>query len=245
MILMFTDFGWKGPYLGQLESVLRSEAPGVPVVNLMSDAPAFNPRAAAYLLNALTMDLPPRAVVVGVVDPGVGSVDREPVALAADGRWFVGPGNGLFNAIAAGAKAAQWHRIQWQPPRLSASFHGRDLFAPVAARLASGHPVELEAFDGPDLAGWDDDLEEVVYIDGFGNAMTGIRADGLDRGSHLKAGPHTLRWARTFSDRPEGAAFWYGNSLGLVEIAANKANAAEQLSLDIGTKIETLGPGKR
>ncbi|WP_303904274.1 SAM hydrolase/SAM-dependent halogenase family protein [Thiohalomonas denitrificans] len=245
MILMFTDFGWKGPYLGQMESVLRRDVPDIPIINLMSDAPAFNPKAAGYLLSALTAEAPAGAVILGVVDPGVGSSAREPVVLHADGRWFVGPGNGLFNAVAARADAAKWNRIQWQPPRLSVSFHGRDLFAPVAAGLASGHHVELEAFDGPDLAGWDGDLDEVVYIDGFGNAVTGIRADGLDRGSHLKAGPHTLRWARTFSDRPEGAAFWYGNSLGLVEIAANKANAAEQLSLDIGTKIETLGLRKR
>ena len=242
MILMFTDFGWNGPYLGQMEVVLRRAAPGVPVVNLMSDAPAFNPRAAAYLINALLPEIPSDAVVVGVVDPGVGSKAREPVVLRADDRWYVGPGNGLFNAIVREADAAQWYRIQSKPQRLSASFHGRDLFAPVAARLASGQPVELEAFEGPDLSGWATDLDEIVYIDGFGNAMTGIRGESLQQNTVLQLGARDIHWARTFSEVPEGEAFWYENSLGLVEIAANKASAAERLNLEIGVKIQSGSP---
>ncbi len=240
MILMFTDFGWKGPYLGQMETALRREAPDVPVVNLMSDAPAFNPKAAAHLLSALVTELTSGAVVVGVVDPGVGSSAREPVVLEADGFRFVGPGNGLFNTVAARAETVRWHRIQWKPQKLSSSFHGRDLFAPVGARLASALPVELESFAGPDVKGWARDLGEIIYIDGFGNAMTGIRGDSMDPGAVLVLGKRRLGWARTFSDVPDGEAFWYHNSLGLVEVAANRANAAEQLGLKVGTKVQSI-----
>ncbi|MDJ0611876.1 MAG: SAM-dependent chlorinase/fluorinase, partial [Kiloniellales bacterium] len=90
MILLFTDFGLEGPYLGQVRSVLHREAPGVPVIDLVADAPAFDPRAAAYLLAALAPAFPAGSLFLAVVDPGVGS-DRPALAIEAGGQWFVGP----------------------------------------------------------------------------------------------------------------------------------------------------------
>ena len=87
MILLFTDFGTDGPYLGQMTAVLAREAPGVPVIPLFSDAPAFDPRASAYLLAAYTREFPAGTVILGVVDPGVGS-PRKPLAVQAGGRWY-------------------------------------------------------------------------------------------------------------------------------------------------------------
>ena len=100
-------------------------------------APAMNPRASAYLLAALAPSIKGEASFVCVVDPGVGT-ERRALALRADGRWFVGPDNGLLDVVGRRAQAAEWWEITWRPEQLSATFHGRDLFAPVAAKLARG-----------------------------------------------------------------------------------------------------------
>ena len=98
MIVLFTDFGLSGPYVGQMKAVLHREAPGVAVVDLFADAPAFDPRRSAYLLAAYATEFPPPTVVLAVVDPGVGG-ERRPVVVEADGRRFVGSDNGLFELV--------------------------------------------------------------------------------------------------------------------------------------------------
>ena len=115
MIVMCTDFGEKGPYVGQLKAVLARAAPSVPVIDLMHDLPMFEQKAAAYLLAAMVSELPDDAVVLGVVDPGVGRTDRRPVVMRADGRWYVGPDNGLFAVIPKHAGASEWWEITWRP----------------------------------------------------------------------------------------------------------------------------------
>lgn len=242
MILVFTDFGRRGPYVGQVEAVLAEAAPGVPVVELLSDAPAFDPRASAYLLAALVEPLPAGAVVLAVVDPGVGG-PRRPMVLRAGGRWYVGPDNGLLALVARRAGDVSAWEITWRPERLSATFHGRDLFAPVAARLARGEPPPGEPLppgDGLVGADWPDDLAEIVYVDGYGNAATGLRAGRLAAGARLEVAGRILGRARRFGERPEGEAFWYENSYGLAEIAANRASAAAALGLAPGQAVRVL-----
>ena len=109
----------------------NSDASNVPVIDLLHDAPSFNVQASAHLLAALSMQIPPGSVTLAVVDPGVGG-PRDAVALEADGNWYIGPDNGLLSVLAVRAKACTYWRITWRPEKLSASFHGRDLFAPVA-----------------------------------------------------------------------------------------------------------------
>jgi S-adenosylmethionine hydrolase len=196
VIHLFTDFGLEGPYLGEMEAVLRRAAPEVPVVNLMADAPAFSPRPAAYLLAALAERLEPGDVLLGVVDPGVGS-ERLPVAVEADGRWFVGPDNRLFELVARRAGQLRTFAIAWRPARLSASFHGRDLFAPTAARLARGGTDGLEPAPLTRFPDWPDDVAEIVYVDRYGNAMTGLRAATLPPGAVLLAAGRRLPTAGT------------------------------------------------
>ena len=239
MIVLFTDFGVQGPYVGQMKAVLANVAPAAPVVDLMHDAPVFQHKAAAYLLAALVAPLPEDAVVLGVVDPGVGHRDRRPVAVRAGGRWFVGPDNGLFAVAARQAGASEWWEISWRPARLSNTFHGRDLFAPVAARIASGEAPPGRRFEADAAVGmdWLADLGEVVYVDRYGNAMTGIRASTLPTGAVLKVADVSVRQARTFSDVGTGEAIWYENSSGLVEVAMNQANAARVMGLRIGTPV--------
>jgi len=238
MIVLFTDFGLHGPYTGQMKAVLYREAPDTAVIDLFADAPAGNPRAAAYLLAAYAAWFPAGTVFLCVVDPGVGG-SRLAVVVEADERCYVGPGNGLFELVRRRAGEVRLWEIDWRPERLSASFHGRDLFAPVAAMLARGasvpgRPATSEADRRPD---WPDDLAEIVYIDHYGNALTGIRATVVPRAVELEANGRLLRRARTFSDLPPGTAFWYENSNGLVEIVVNQGRADRDLGLTVGTEI--------
>ena len=243
MIVLFTDFGFNGPYVGQMKSVVATDAPGCTVIDLMHDAPGFNIQASAYLLASLISEFPDDAIFLCVVDPGVGG-QRKPVVLKVGGRWFVGPDNGLFNVILMHAKNHQEIKswiIDWKPARLSASFHGRDLFAPVAAMLEKGQPVpgeltELEALQ----ADWPSDLNQIIYIDDFGNAMTGIRGDVLTLSQTIIVNGHQFGWARTFSDVNLGEGFWTVNSNGLVEIAANQGSARALFELEVGGKISIV-----
>lgn len=237
MIFLYTDFGWNGPYVGQMKAVIAGRAPNVPVIDLMHDAPCFWPQGSAYLLASLLDRLPRDAIVCAVVDPGVGG-ERPAVLVEVDGRTLIGPGNGLFEMVlrqAAEHRAVS--RLIKEPVRLSASFHGRDLFAPAAAALAVGERVQTAPLETP-MPGddWPDDLPHVIYIDAFGNAMTGMNADRLGERA-LFVGGHRLPRGRTFCDYPEGMAFWYANSNGLAEIAVNKGSARTVLGLEPGSHI--------
>jgi S-adenosyl-L-methionine hydrolase (adenosine-forming) len=241
MIVLFTDFGLHGPYTGQMKAVLQQMAPGIPPIDLFADAPTGNPKASAYLLAVYAEWFPTGTVFLCVVDPGVGGT-RPSIIVEADGRWFVGPGNGLFELVQRRARKTRSWDIDWKPERLSASFHGRDLFAPVAAMLARGEPPPGQArSDHADRrADWPDDLCEIVYVDHFGNAMTGLRAAMLPPNARLAAAGRVLEQARTFSDRSPGAAFWYENSNGLAEIAVNQGRADRELGLAIGAPVEII-----
>lgn len=241
MILLFTDFGLTGPYQGQVKAVLQRCAPSAPVLDLFADAPFGNARASSYLLSAYSRAFPAGSVFLAVVDPGVGS-KRRAIILRADERWFVGPDNGLFHAVVAHAADCDAWEITWRPERLSSSFHGRDLFAPMAADLARGHfPEGTRALEARELkCDWPDELEEIVYIDHFGNAITGVRAGAVSDGTRLEAGGRQLSWALTFSEVEPGEAFWYENANGLVEIAVNQGRATDTLGLAVGSPIRLL-----
>jgi len=241
---LFTDFGYRGPYVGQMHARLADlAAAGVTVIDLMHDAPCQDPKSSAYLLAALVSEMPAAALCVAVVDPGVGT-SRAPVVLEAGGRTFVGPDNGLLSIVAKRSPTPVWRRIGWRPETLSSSFHGRDLFAPAARKIA----VEAEAWlhrwttpfepSAPPIGvTWPEDQPAVVYIDAFGNAMTGLRAGSLGANAALRVGDRRLAQAETFGAVPEGRAFWYENSIGLAEIAVNRGRAADQLQLSVGSPI--------
>lgn len=243
MILLYTDFGYDGPYVGQVKTVLAREAPNASVIDLMHDAPAFDPASAAYLLAALVTEMPEDVRCLAVVDPGVGG-DRAPVVMQADGRWFVGPDNGLFEIVQRRARQARQWTVTWLPDRLSRSFHGRDLFAPVVARLARGEKPPGDPYpDGWRLsparpgADWPDDKAAVIYIDRYGNAMTGIRAENCDESRVLAVGGNRIGFAPVFSEVPPSRVFWYHNSCGLVEISVNQGSAAAECQLEVGMAI--------
>ena len=247
MFVLFTDFGLAGPYIGQLKAALFKAAPTVPVMDLFSDAPAHNPYASAYLLAAYYLAMPDNAVYVTVVDPGVGG-DRKALVVKVGGRYFVGPDNGLFELILRRTnETVECWEIIWRPEHLSSSFHGRDLFAPVAADLVSNQhilsdrarftPLEISNIRYPE---WPDHLPEIVYIDHYGNALTGIRSNHLKSNCILGFNGKKIAAAETFSGVARGDAFYYGNSNGLIEIAVNQGRASEHLDMKIGDKIDII-----
>jgi S-adenosylmethionine hydrolase len=243
MIVLLTDFGLEGPYIGQVAAVLHRQAPGVPVINLFSDLPPFDIQATAYLLPAYTRGLSPGTVCLCVVDPGVGG-KRPGCVVAVGGRWYVGPDEGLFTLLARQADIHACHHLP-VPQDAAPSFHGRDVFAPAAAWLArQGRAAGDWREAQPVLCNdWPDDLPRVLYVDRFGNAITGLRAGAVGSDAALRVNGQELHQAVTFSEVGAGQAFWYVNSNGLVEIAVNRGRADVLLGLEVGTSIEWQGWG--
>lgn len=240
MIFLFTDYGLEGPYIGQVETVLYQQAPNAKVINLMADAPRNNPKASAYLLASLVSHTSEGSILFCVVDPGVGSNKDKPVVLKIDNRWFVGPDNGLFDIVARQAKEIEAWEITWQPEQLSNSFHGRDLYAPVCAMLENMESIPGDKVDWRDSHHWSDDLYEVIYIDHFGNCMTGIHSYNTPKQAILKINGREIYNADTFSNVQAGQGFWYENSNGLLEIAINQGSACEVFGIKVGNEINSI-----
>lgn len=204
------------------------------LIDALHDVPDFGIEPAAHLLFSLALAYPRDAVFLAVVDPGVGG-RRDAIVVEAESRRFVGPDNGLFSLLWHRSRQRRCWSIRWRPERLTSSFHGRDLFAPVAAALATkvarGWLVPKPA---PDVLLDDEDLASVIYIDHYGNACTGLREHRSTW--RLRVAGRALPHARTFEDAR--GPFWYENSMGLVEIAAPKESAARRLRLEVGTPVK-------
>jgi S-adenosyl-L-methionine hydrolase (adenosine-forming) len=242
VIALCTDFGLGGPYTGQVKAVLARLAPQVPVVDLFADLPAYSPQLAAYLLAAYVPRFEPGDVIVAVVDPGVGSA-RRALIVEADGLWLTGPDNGLFEPILRRATAPRVWAIEVPAQGIAATFHGRDVFAPAAARLALGQEPQGPQIEPTRFPDWPDDLPAIVYIDHYGNAMTGLRAAGLAADAMLEVAGHRMARRRIFADVSPGEALWYENANGLAEIAVNGGSAAAAFGLAPGSPV-VAHPGR-
>ncbi|GAB4180753.1 MAG: SAM-dependent chlorinase/fluorinase [Rhodocyclaceae bacterium] len=246
MIVLYTDFGAFDPYAGQLKAALAQGVPaGTRLIDLLHEAPRFDIPAGAHLLDALQGQFPSGTIFVCAVDPGVGG-ERAAALVRADDKWFVGPDNGLLSVAAARARAAEsWH-VAWRPERLRPSFHARDVFAPVAAALARGEfPDErLRPVRALDVELPATDLARIIYIDHYGNAMTGLRAGCLAHDRCLEVSGRSVRYARIFGEAAADEPFWYENSIDLIELAIDRASAAARLRLAIGDPVGGLAlPG--
>jgi len=239
MIVLSTDFGLEGPYTGQIKAVLYQQAPNSHVIDLFSDLPSFNPSASAVLLAAYSQNFPDDSIFLTVVDPGVGMPERKGVVVRTAKQWFVGPNNGLFDRVIAMERDVRCWEVTWQPEGVSDSFHGRDLFAPIAAELSEGRfPTEklsLITADRHDLV--ELSSPSIVYIDHFGNLITSLLAGDIVMTATFILSGHEINYARTFGEVEIGALFWYKNSNGLVEIASNSSSAAKMLNASTGDAL--------
>ncbi|MDA8127337.1 MAG: SAM-dependent chlorinase/fluorinase [Betaproteobacteria bacterium] len=241
MILLFTDFGVRDPYVGQMKARLAEHAPAQQVVDLLHEVPDFNPHAGAHLLAALARDFPLDSVFLAVVDPGVGT-PRDAVVVLAGGRWFVGPDNGLLSVVGARHADTRVWRITWRPERQSATFHGRDLFAPIAAEIARGAfpSAKLTPVDKLAVEFDSGDLPRVIYADHYGNAWTGLRA--VPQNARVSAAGQVFSHGESFGFVGKGEGFWFVNSVGLVELAVNRGSAAATFGLAVGDPVHVHLP---
>lgn len=231
-----TDFGTRDGYVAAMKGVILGLAPGASVVDVSHDVAPGDVRGGAFVLAQAAPYFPAGTVHVAVVDPGVGGA-REAVVLDGGAHRFVGPNNGVLALAAPAPRRA--HEIaapSFRRAEVSATFHGRDLFAPAAARLAAGAEV---AEAGPPLP-----LErlvtlpaaraEVVHVDRFGNAITSLGAGEADA---VEVAGLRLPVRRTYGDVEPGAPLAYIGSSGYIEIAVRDGNAAERLGLARGTAV--------
>jgi len=238
LIHLFTDFGFDGPYVGEMTAVLERQIEMYKVIDLMHDVPKFNIRAGACLLSALSRRFVKHDACLAIVDPDVGSTSRRPILLVADEVIYCGPDNGLFSELAKNATTLECYEIIWRPETLSSSFHGRDLFAPSLVNFLENKKkcFERQAMDS--MIGMDESKQdEVIYFDRFGNAITSLKSDSISIKHKIIINDTNLSYAETFSSVAKDELFWYANSMGLVELAINQGSAKRKLNLQIGTII--------
>ena len=237
MIVLFTDFSLSDPYLGQVKNVLLQQTHDIQIVDLLHNAPDFDIKSSAYLLDAYINDFPANAVFLCVVDPGVGG-SRKACAIKLKEQWFVGPENGLFNVLLTRNPGYQYFHLTGSSISASCTFHGRDIFAPAVAKLAMGVLPEMVQQDNtPDLADVTEDYAHVIYIDHYGNLISGVRYNSLDESSNVYFNNIKLINAKKFCDVQPGEAFYYCNSSGLLEIAVNQGSAQHFFNATIGDDI--------
>jgi S-adenosylmethionine hydrolase len=241
VIILFTDFGVRDPYVGQVKARLASHAPAQLVVDLLHEVPDFNPHAGAHLLAAFAPVFPAGSVFLAVVDPGVGT-PREAVVVLAGGQWFVGPDNGLLSVLAVRHQDARLWRVTWRPEALAATFHGRDLFAQVAAEIARGEfPADkLAPLVGLEVEFDAGDLARVIYVDHYGNAWTGLR--DVPKDARVSVQGETFQHSDSFGFVARGEGFWFINSVGLLELAVNRGSAAAKFGLKVGDPVQLQRP---
>ena len=240
LVYFFSDFGPNGPYTGQVEAIIRSNT-SAGFINLISDAPKSDPFLASYLLAAIYTELPIKTgFMLAVVDPGVGS-ERDVLKLTLDKMTIIAPDNGLLSRLIFDCPDAHIEKLLEIPENISNSFHARDWFAPILAKIINGQEVDAEEVKFSAIYGyeWPEEIPRIIYIDHYGNLVTGIKALAMNRQLSL-AEHEPIAHADTFSSVPKGALFWYINSMGLVEIAVNCGSAAASLSACLGDELTVI-----
>lgn len=234
-IALFTDFGVTDPYVGQMHAAIHARAPGAAIIDLHHYAPAFSPAKAGLLLDALAPFLDRGTVVVGVVDPGVGT-ERGTLAVSVAGLWLVGPDNGLFAPFIEAEEGASCYRLEAPNEVVSTTFHGRDLFAPAGAELLRGDRLVL-GDRVPDPVRTSTERAQVIYVDHYGNLFTGLPVPDEPERHRLRIADRELPFARTFGEVALGGSFWYRNSLDRVEVAAREDSASRILGVGLGSPV--------
>lgn len=262
IITLTTDFGSTDSYVGVMKGVILSICPTAHIIDISHAIPPQQIAAGVRVLAQAVPYFPAHSVHVVVVDPGVGSA-RRPIALASSHGRFVGPDNGLFGAVWQQGQQAGMVRgvlldnpAYWLPS-VSATFHGRDLFAPVAAHLAAGVALErlgsplaqpqMLALPEPQQLSATELRGEVVAIDHFGNCISNISRTALDAlgscatlSATFGAGsstPPSLALRRTYADVPVGAPVALIGSSGYLELAVREGHASQHYGITTGAPV--------
>lgn len=259
-IVLLTDFGSKDHYAGVMKGVILSISPRAGIVDLTHEVPPHDVLAAAYLLRCSVPYFPAGSVFAAVVDPGVGTA-RRAIAVKADGIFLIGPDNGIFDAVMRVAATCEIRAIvrekYFRRNRVGDTFHGRDIFAPVAARLCRQprifsdlgpkvkDPVTLK---WPKVRSGKGSLRgEIIYVDRFGNAITNLTRSiiakvlGGRRAGVCAGGKRVGPIHKTYEELTAGRLGALYNSEDDLELAYSRGSAARQARLSPGTKVEVRG----
>ncbi len=254
VITLTTDFGTRDPYVAAVKGVLFARAPGATIVDLSHDIEPQDVLEAALFLAAAVPYFPAGTVHLAIVDPGVGS-SRRPLAASIGEQLLVAPDNGLLTLLSDQRGASEAREIVHRAPpadEIAPTFHGRDVFAPTAAALASGaalagvgppipEPVRLD-LPAPRAEGgvW---MAQVIHVDRFGNAVTNVHRDlvgaARPRAVLTRTG-QVVPFGRTYADVAVGAPLALMGSAGYLEVAVNQGRGDELLGLRRGDEVQVL-----
>jgi S-adenosyl-L-methionine hydrolase (adenosine-forming) len=249
LITLLTDFGLDDTYVGQMKGAILSVAPLVKLVDLTHAVPPQDVQAGAFLLWSAVEAFPAGSIHIGVVDPGVGSNRRGIALRATRGDYFVGPDNGLLipavDHLGGSTEAVELTTAEYWRPNASSTFHGRDIFGPVAGHIANGipltqlgrpitDPVKLSLPEPRGLRG------EVVHVDSYGNLITNLRAAILPPRYLVRLGSIQIPQAIHYAQVDEGALLALVGSAGLLEISARNASADALTGAGRGTPVSVV-----
>ncbi|MUG94004.1 hypothetical protein F7734_17040 [Scytonema sp. UIC 10036] len=253
MLTLLTDFGTRDVYVGAMKGVIAQINPKLMVVDLTHEVPPQDIAAARFCLMDAYLYFPVGTVHLAVVDPGVGNT-RRAIAVEFAKGYLVGPDNGIFGGVLSESTAIAAVELTnpkyWRTPQPSSTFHGRDIFAPVAAYLSSGVPLKQlgDSIDPATLVQLDIAKCTVMetgisgsiqYIDRFGNLVTNIPGtDVLGKKWNVEVAGITIPNCGTYSDVKVGEVIALVGSHGWVEIAVNNGNARSQLQIKLGDRLE-------
>ena len=246
IITLTTDFGLSDPFVGIMKGVILGITPDAQLVDISHDIHSYDITEAAFVVETAHRYFPEGAVHVVVVDPGVGSA-RRPIAVFSHGQFFVAPDNGVLSTVLEN-EAYHIQNGGLFLKSVSQTFHGRDVFAPVAAHLAKGTPIETV---GPRISDFIKKplpiprrqgrkiVGTVLRVDKFGNVITNVRRSDLSSNFIIRVGGLPItRLYGNFSEAKPGEFFAVEGSTGHIEIALNQASAADRLNLASGSEIE-------
>ncbi len=259
IVALLTDYGTRDQYAGSLRGAVLAACPDAQVVDISHDVASHAVREAAFVLRATVAAFPAGAAFVAVVDPGVGS-SRRGIAIRAGGYFFVGPDNGIFSLVLADHPEAEVRELTNAGlfrPTVSSTFHGRDIFGPVAGALVRGTAFEEVGprihdafhFEFPRPLIGDDVVEgQVIYIDTYGNLVSSIGGAEWQAFIESASGDLTEMVAdinhvivpvvTTFGDVPEDEACAFLGSAGRIEVAVNRGSAAKRFEASIGSAVK-------
>jgi S-adenosyl-L-methionine hydrolase (adenosine-forming) len=256
ILTLTTDFGLTDHYVGTMKGVMLGIAPAAEIVDISHGVTPFAIAEGAYLIAQAWRYFPKKTVHVVVVDPGVGSA-RRPILVEAGGQYFIGPDNGVLSMVYLREKCNIRHVTNERYFRspVSRTFHGRDIFAPVAAHVAAGVAASKMGkliadylkpqFDQPHRAGKRTWIGRVLHIDRFGNVVTNFNAaefrDLELRHFALAFGPREVtRLVRSYSECPDGELCAIEGSTGYYEVCLKEGNAAQAIKCETGAAVELV-----